>query len=259
VLFLYDHYLNDSRSPAAAGSRSIEISTSAEHAAWNKERAVGPRDAQKSLLATLGEEFPGRYLDTLTGLKNKDYFLNELPQGLDEIRSHGGPLTLIMMDLDHFKWINDALGHIRGDEVLRTTAAMIRDNIREGDVAVRYGGEEMLVVAPSDAHSAILLAERLRFAQEARVLSREGMQDVRKVGQHGGQPCGTLSIGVADVSSVTDLGRAVEKADRALYAAKKTRNLVVLGEGDRFTTYAEYRARTVPAAAPGPAESGRGA
>jgi len=256
VLFLYHHYLEDERSPAAAGSRSIEISTSAEHAAWNKERAVGPRDARKSLLSTLGEQFPGRFLDALTGLRNKDYFLNELPQGMDELRSQGAPITLIMIDLDHFKWINDSLGHSRGDEVLKTTAAMILDNVREGDIAVRYGGEEMLVVAPSDAHTALLLAERLRFAQEARVLSREGMQDVRKAGMDRGEPCGTLSIGVSDITNVTDLPRAVEKADKALYAAKKTRNQVVLAEGDRLMSYSDYRARTVPTAAPGPPAPG---
>jgi len=258
VLFLYDNYLSDPRSPAAAGGRGIDTSTSAEHAAWNKERAVGPRDAQKSLLATLGESFPGRYMDALTGLKNKDYFLTQLPQGLDDLRSHGMALTLLMIDLDHFKWINDSLGHARGDEVLKTTAAMILDNIRDGDVAVRYGGEEMLILVPSDVHRGILLAERLRFAQETRVLSRDGMQDVRTAGQEGGQPCGTLSIGVADIGGLSDLSKAVEKADRALYAAKKSRNLVVLVEGDRFTTYAEYRARTVPAAAQAQAEAGPG-
>jgi PleD family two-component response regulator len=125
-------------------------------------------------------------------------------------------------------------------------------------VAVRYGGEEMLVLIPSDVHTGILLAERLRFAQESRVLSREGMHDVRAAGQDGGQPCGTLSIGVADIGGISDLSKAVEKADRALYAAKKSRNLVVLAEADRFTTYAEYRARTVPAARPARAESGPG-
>ncbi|HTZ52850.1 MAG TPA: GGDEF domain-containing protein [Spirochaetia bacterium] len=256
VLFLYHHYLEDERSPAAAASHSIEISTSAEHAAWNKERAVGPRDARKSLLSTLGEQFPGRFLDALTGLRNKDYFLNELPQGMDELRSRGTPITLLMIDLDHFKWINDSLGHSRGDEVLKTTAAMILDNVREGDIAVRYGGEEILVVAPSDAHTALLLAERLRFAQEARVLSRDGMQDVRKAGLDHGEPCGTLSIGVCDITSVTDLARAVEKADKGLYAAKKMRNVVVLAEADRLTTYSEYRARTTPAAAPAPPAPG---
>jgi diguanylate cyclase (GGDEF)-like protein len=128
--------------------------------------------------------------------------------------------------------------------VLKATAAMILDNIREGDLAVRYGGEEILIVVPSDMHTGIVLAERLRFAQEGKVLAREGMQDVRKVGKDGGQPCATLSIGVADIGGILDLQKAVEKADRALYAAKRTRNTVMfVDKGGAFTAYADYRRR----------------
>jgi len=92
-------------------------------------------------------------------------------------------------------------------------------------------------------HTGIILAERLRFAQETKVLKREGMQDVRKIGQDASQPCATLSIGVADIGTITDLTKAVEKADRALYAAKRTRNSVVFIEkgGDAFISYADYR------------------
>jgi diguanylate cyclase (GGDEF)-like protein len=243
VAYLYDALLNDPKSPAALTGHGIINATSAEHAVWNKERAVGARDAQQSLQATLGEQFPGQYLDALTGLKNKDYFLTELPRALQGLRASRTPLTLLMIDIDHFKWVNDSLGHSRGDEVLKATAAMILDNIREGDLAVRYGGEEILIVVPSDMHTGIVLAERLRFAQEKRVLAREGMQDVRKVGQDGGQPCGTLSVGVGDMGAITDMQKAVEKVDRALYAAKRTRNAVVLIEksSGAMTTYADYR------------------
>jgi len=138
----------------------------------------------------------------------------------------------------------------RGDEILKATAAMILDNIREGDLAVRYGGEEILIVVPSDMYTSIILAERLRFAQETRVLARGGMEDVRKVGQEGGEPCASLSVGVADIGGVLDLQKAVEKADRALYAAKKTRNSVMFVEkdGGAFTSYAEYRRRAAPGA-----------
>jgi len=101
---------------------------------------VGARDAQQSLQATLSEQFPGQYIDALTGLKNKDYFLNELPRKLQKLRGSRTPLALLMIDIDHFKWVNDSLGHSRGDEVLKATAALILDNIREGDLAVRYGG-----------------------------------------------------------------------------------------------------------------------
>ena len=73
----------------------------------------------------------------------------------------------------------------------------------------------------------MLLAERLRHAQEQQLASREPMARVLAIGADRGQPCGTLSVGVAEVTSVTDLGKAVERADRALYAAKQRRNLVV--------------------------------
>jgi len=245
VAYLYEALLNDSKSPAALAGHGIVNASSAEHAVWNKERAVGARDAQQSLQASLGEKFPGQYLDSLTGLKNKDYFLNKLPRKLQRLRGSGTPLAFLMIDIDHFKWVNDSLGHARGDEVLKATAAMILDNIREGDLAVRYGGEEILIVVPSDMHTGIILAERLRFAQETRVLSREGMQDVRKVGKDGGQPCSTLSIGVADIGGIIDMQKAVEKADRALYAAKRTRNSVVFVDksGDAFISYSDYRRR----------------
>jgi diguanylate cyclase (GGDEF)-like protein len=245
VAYLYEALLNDSKSPAALAGHGIVNASSAEHAVWNKERAVGARDAQQSLQESLGEQFPGQYLDSLTGLKNKDYFLNKLPRKLQRLRGSGTPLAFLMIDIDHFKWVNDSLGHARGDEVLKATAAMILDNIREGDLAVRYGGEEILIVVPSDMHTGIILAERLRFAQETRVLSREGMQDVRKVGKDGGQPCSTLSIGVADIGGIIDMQKAVEKADRALYAAKRTRNSVVFVDksGDAFISYSDYRRR----------------
>ena len=247
VAYLYDAMLNDLKGPAARTGHDITNATTAEHAVWNKERAIGARDAQQSLQAILGEQFPGQYLDSLTGLKNKDYFLNELPRKLQELRASRTPLALLMIDIDHFKWVNDSLGHARGDEVLKATAAMILDNIREGDLAVRFGGEEMLVVVPSDIHTSVILAERLRFAQQARVLAREGMQDVRAVGAGGGQPCATLSIGVADIGAVPEMQKAVEKADKALYAAKRTRNAVVFFDkgGQKLVSYADYRRRAV--------------
>ena len=241
--YMYEFLLNDSKSPAALAGHGIINASSGEHAVWNKERAVGARDAQQSLQATLSEQFPGQYIDALTGLKNKDYFLNELPRKLQKLRGSRTPLALLMIDIEHFKWVNDSLGHSRGDEVLKATAALILDNIREGDLAVRYGGEEILIAVPSAMHTGIILAERLRFAQETKVLKREGMQDVRKIGQDASQPCATLSIGVADIGTITDLTKAVEKADRALYAAKRTRNSVVFIEkgGDAFISYADYR------------------
>ena len=124
------------------------------------------------------------------------------------------------------------------------------DGVREGDLPIRYGGEEILVVVPSNLHTGIILAERLRYAQESNIRNREALEDVRSIGESQGQPCGTLSIGVADVTGIPDLAKAVERADKALYAAKRTRNAVLFVDpvreklgGEPYTSYADYRRR----------------
>jgi len=250
VAELYNYLLNDPKSFVATASHGVTVASPEEAEMWSRERGTRGRDALETLQATLKEEFPGRYVDPLTGLRNKDYFLNELSKKLSKLKAQGKPLTLLMIDIDHFKWVNDELGHARGDEVLKSTAQLLLDNIREGDIGVRYGGEELLVVIPSDLHTGIILAERLRYAQEQAVAGHEGMGDVLRLSRENGEPCGTFSLGVADVTGVTDLARAVEKSDKALYFAKRSRNTVAFvdpskGEsaGDPFTTYPEYRAK----------------
>jgi diguanylate cyclase (GGDEF)-like protein len=252
LAYLYESLLNDPRSFASRSSHAVVTASLEDRAAWTRERTERGRDSLQSLQATLREQFPGQFVDALTGLRNKDYFLTELPRALAKVRARGAPVTFLMIDIDHFKWVNDRLGHPRGDDVLKATAAMILDGIREGDLAVRYGGEEILIAVPSDLHRGIVLAERLRYAQENKLLLREAMADVRGLSLPGSEPCGTLSIGVADVTGIADdLTKAVEKVDRALYAAKKGRNAVVyidplkekLGP-EPFLTYGDYRRKT---------------
>ncbi len=245
---MYNYLLNDPKSFAATAGHGVLVASTGEGERWSRERNARGRTSVETLQATLKEEFPGRYVDSLTGLRNKDYFLNELPRKLSKLRTQGKPLTLMMIDIDHFKWVNDELGHGRGDEVLKATGQLILDNVREGDLAVRYGGEELLVVVPSDLHTGIILAERLRYVQEQGVRGHEAMRDVHQLEGVHGEPCGTLSIGVADVTGTNDLARAVEKSDKALYFAKRSRNTVVFLDSskdpsvpDPFTTYAEYR------------------
>ncbi len=247
---VYTYLLNDPKSFASAGGHGVFVASTAEAERWSRERSARGRGSLDTLQATLKEEYPGRYVDSLTGLRNKEYFLNELTKKLSKIKAQGKPLTFLMIDIDHFKWINDELGHPRGDEVLESTGQLILDNIREGDIGVRYGGEELLVVVPSDLHTGIILAERLRYAQEQEVSGHQSMADVHALESSNGEPCGTLSIGIADVTSVPDLARAVEKSDRAMYFAKRSRNTVAFLDpskdqslGDPFTTYSEYRDR----------------
>ena len=243
---LYAYLLNDRSSFVARSGHALLVAGEAEHQLWRREREERGRDSLALLEARLKEEVAGHFVDGLTGLRNKDFFLKELPARLERLRARRRPLTFLMIDIDHFKWVNDELGHETGDAVLKATAQMVLDNVREGDLPVRYGGEEILVAVPAPLHTGVLLAERLRHLQEQQLASREPLARVLKIGADRGQPCGTLSVGVAEVTSVTDLGKAVERADRALYAAKQRRNLVVFldaSRGDAFTTYDEYRRR----------------
>ena len=250
VAELYDYLLNDPKSFVAGAAPGVVIASTSDRERWARERGERGRNGAETLQATLLEDFPGQHTDALTGLKNKEYFLNELPKQLSKLKAQRKPLTLLMIDIDHFKWVNDELGHQRGDDVLKTTGGILLDNIRDGDVAIRYGGEEMLIVVPSDLHTGIILAERLRHAQEQAIRSRETESDLQDIEKTRGEPCGTFSIGVADAANCPEIGKAVERADRALYEAKRTRNSVVFVDPskgtaeDPFTSYAEYRQRT---------------
>jgi diguanylate cyclase (GGDEF)-like protein len=252
VAELYEYLLNDPNSFAAHAGHGILLATPEDMEAWDHERVTRGRESPQVALL---DEHPGRFLDALTGLQNKDFFLNELPRRLDQLRRERKPLALLMIDIDHFKWVNDTLGHPRGDEVLKAAAGLLLDNIREGDLAVRFGGEEMIVVAPADLHTGIVLAERLRVAQESRIQGSDSLADVRGIGAERGEPCGTFSVGVASVGAEVDLAKAVERVDKALYEAKRKRNVVVFvepqkekGAAEAYATYADYRRRAGGAA-----------
>lgn len=160
-------------------------------------------------------------LDPLTDAYNRRFGLVRLQEEFGRALRVSGPLGVLMLDLDHFKSINDTFGHLVGDRLLRATAASIRRVTREGDVLMRYGGEEFLVVVPGAAVEDLQeLAERMRRA----VAATELMDGDRRVTV-------TVSIGGAaypeyDVSSATEL---VDAADKVLYAAKQQgRDQVVL-------------------------------
>lgn len=153
--------------------------------------------------------------DGLTGLKNHRAFQEQLEQECKRIQRYGGSLSLLMLDVDHFKDFNDAFGHPEGDRVLKMVATCIANVVRSSDVAARYGGEEFGIILPeTDCEGALKLAERLRLSIE----SIEGLP--RKV---------TISMGVAfftpAIEKASDL---VAAADNALYEAKRNgRNQVM--------------------------------
>lgn len=152
--------------------------------------------------------------DVLTGLPNRRYLIERLSHDWAMARRSGQPLTCMVLDIDHFKRINDAHGHDVGDRVLEKVADVLRGCIRGTDVVCRYGGEEFVVVgADSDLDSSLKCAERLRHAVELEA-SAAFPQLERPV---------TVSIGVAIRNDVTRTPEMLLKAaDEALYQAKQT-------------------------------------
>lgn len=163
--------------------------------------------------------------DALTGLATKRHFLSQLETFAALARRHQEPLALIMVDIDHFKKVNDTYGHLTGDIVLREVAQVMLKNIRRGGdlahSAYRYGGEELCVILPkTDGEKARQVAERIRGAVEAKTFkSHEGKK--LKV---------TASFGAAELQAgMTTIQELISIADAALYKAKHSgRNRVVV-------------------------------
>jgi diguanylate cyclase (GGDEF)-like protein len=151
--------------------------------------------------------------DPLTGLYNRAWLAETLPKLAARARLDGTPLSLVMIDLDHFKLFNDTHGHVMGDVALCAAAAVLRGALRPSDFAVRYGGEEMMAVLPQTTEKlAAMIAERLR----ARLREAAVFDDMRLPLPHL-----TGSFGVATLSPGQDERGLVEAADSALYRAKQ--------------------------------------
>jgi two-component system, cell cycle response regulator len=159
--------------------------------------------------------------DALTGLHNRRYMENHLATLVEQAASRAKPLTVLVLDIDYFKAINDSHGHDAGDDVLREFAVRIKKSIRGIDLACRYGGEEFVIVMPeTDMAVATMVAERLR-----RRIATEPFPI-----QHGARAVTvTISIGIAALASSTDkAAQILKRADQALYRAKRDgRNRVV--------------------------------
>ena len=150
--------------------------------------------------------------DPLTGLGNRATFDMSLKQAAARTMRSATPFSLLLIDLDHFKIINDRFGHQAGDNILRHVAEAIRASARDADVCCRYGGEEFAVILPdTKAQNAQVLAERIH---------RQIARASRKLHHH--RPV-TVSIGIssANQKSASNLKQIVEEADRALYLAKE--------------------------------------
>jgi diguanylate cyclase (GGDEF)-like protein len=158
--------------------------------------------------------------DTLTGLHNRAH-AQDLFAAFERQRAEGRPLALLLVDLDHFKQINDQHGHPAGDAVLRSSAQALRGLLRRSDGLARWGGEEFMAWLPdTDRASALLVAEK----------TREQLALIDHALPQGGSLRVTASVGVAELGRGEKVDAALERADQALYAAKHAgRNRVAMG------------------------------
>jgi len=160
------------------------------------------------------------YTDDLTGIYNHRFFIQQLTLEVERQKRYSQPLSLLMIDIDHFKYYNDTNGHLAGDQVLKAIAILIQHGVRQTDIVARYGGEEF---------AAILINARKEMAFEIAERIRRSVAETSFPNEKA-QPGGdlTISIGVATFSppllTLTDL---IREADHALYRAKnKGRNRV---------------------------------
>jgi len=154
--------------------------------------------------------------DSLMGIFNRRYLDRRLQEEFQRSQRYASPLSILLLDIDHFKAVNDSYGHQAGDSILNSLGRILLLNVRPSDIVARYGGEEVMIITPGTSVSAAhVLAERLRQNIENHGFAiTEDSNRTKKIHI-------TVSIGLASLSSEEkDTRRLVQDADRALYRAK---------------------------------------
>jgi diguanylate cyclase len=153
--------------------------------------------------------------DALTGLANRRLLDDFLRSAQIVAMETGEPLSAFLIDIDHFKTFNDSYGHQIGDQVLRLVAKVLQENVRDHDLAARYGGEELIAVLPgANLEVCQRVAERLRHRiSESRLTRRSTGKEIASV---------TVSVGVAQFRLAESAEAMIERCDRALYQAKRS-------------------------------------
>ena len=188
------------------GSLPVLIFTAYLISSWRQRLSTQRRELQQALDQV--QQLATR--DALTGLYNRRHMQEKLAYAAQRFQRYGERFTVALIDLDHFKRINDLHGHAAGDQVLQAFAGVAQACLRDGDVLARYGGEEFVVLVPDcDAERLTACCERLRIAfSEVELM---GLQ-VRNL---------SLSAGMTLLSVGDDLDEALQRADQALYRAKR--------------------------------------
>ena len=151
-------------------------------------------------------------VDDLTQLYNSRHFYRQLKMEIDRVDRYGQPLTLLLLDLDDFKWVNDAYGHIEGDQVLMRLGQVVKRCLRQTDSAYRYGGEEFTILLPmTTSADGAVTAERIRTEFRKETFSPVPGQDVHV----------TVSIGLAQYKPREEMKAFVHRVDQLMYQGKK--------------------------------------
>ncbi|HUB95214.1 MAG TPA: GGDEF domain-containing protein [Stellaceae bacterium] len=202
----------------------VETQRVAERNRQLEERLGRTADEVNELRQNLESVQREALTDALTGIPNRKSFELRLREAAREAMEHGEPLSLLIGDIDHFKHFNDTYGHQIGDQVLRLVAKTLTDSVKGRDTPARYGGEEFAIILPQTR-----LAEAAVVADQVRVgLSRRKLVGRDRRGEYGSV---TLSFGAAQYRAGETLSTLIERADAALYRAKRQgRNRVEVEE-----------------------------
>jgi diguanylate cyclase (GGDEF)-like protein len=192
-------------------------------------REAAPVLETKRLMETLRE---ANLRDPMTGLNNRRFLEEYIETLVNNVQRKKSHLSIMMLDLDYFKMVNDTYGHDAGDAVLKALAKVLKQSVRASDMVIRYGGEEFLIILQdAEGTQADQIAEKIRLAVEALKTQVAGIV-IEK----------TISIGISDFPTDSDtFWQAVKYADVALYQAKETgRNRVVRFNASMWSDKKEY-------------------
>jgi len=173
--------------------------------------------------------------DPLTSLGNRKFFDRALEAAVEHAHASGEPLSLLMIDIDHFKSFNDNYGHLTGDQVLRLVAMALKASIKGQDITARYGGEEFAIILPNTAlRQALAVADNIRRAVMSKQLKKKSTGEI--LGRV------TISAGVSILQPNDDIHMLIDRADACLYAAKRNgRNRVICEADPEFVPNAQIQ------------------
>ncbi len=176
------------------------------------KRVLKEQQLTRERIQMLGKLQKLAITDGLTKLYNSRYFYNQIDLEVDRSNRYHHTLSLLLLDIDHFKVYNDTYGHLEGDRVLVRIGEVIKACLRKMDTAYRYGGEEFTVILPeTNGQEAVHVADRIRSSIEKEVFSPDSGQE-NKI---------TISIGVTEYIAAERISALVERADKAMYISKE--------------------------------------